>query len=184
MTEREKMVAGELYDALDPELREGRIRARRLCRAMATIDPASSGELERVIQSLLGTCEAGTWIEPPFFCDYGFNIHLGASVYMNFNCIILDPAPVTLGDRVKLGPNVQLYTATHPVDPDLRRGGREMAYPIHVGDDAWLGGGVIVCPGVTIGERSVIGSGSVVTKDIPAGVVAAGNPCRVLRDVS
>ena len=122
-------------------------------------------------------------IEPPFFCDYGTNIELGDKVFFNFNCVILDVAKVTIGSNVMFGPAVQIYTATHPMDAEERRSGLEFAKPVRIGNDVWLGGGVIVCPGVTIGDAAVIGAGSVVVRDIPAGVFAAGNPCRVIREI-
>ena len=124
------------------------------------------------------------WIQPPFYCDYGTNISLGAKVCFNFNCVVLDVMPVTIGDNVLFGPAVQLYTATHPINAAERRTGLELAKPITIGSDVWIGGGTIICPGVTIGDRSVIGAGSVVTRSIPADVTAAGNPCRVIRSLA
>jgi maltose O-acetyltransferase len=132
---------------------------------------------------LFGAMGEGVSIEPPFFCDYGGNITLGDRVFFNFNCVILDPAPVTIGSDVFFGSGVQIYTATHPIDPRERTHGLEAAQPIVIGSDVWVGGGAIICPGVRIGARSVLGAGSVATRDVPEGVVAAGNPCRVLRRV-
>ena len=174
------MIGGELYDPRDPELEAGRARARGLlARLNAPVDP---GEHDRsaIVRELLGAVGKGCWIEPPFFCDYGSQITLGDRVFMNFNCVVLDPAPVQIGDDVMLGPAVQLLTATHPLSAAARRG-RELAHPITIESDVWLGGGVIVLPGVRIGRGAVIGAGSVVTRDVPQGVVAAGNPCRVMR---
>nr|WP_304944991.1 sugar O-acetyltransferase [Verrucomicrobium sp. BvORR034] len=121
------------------------------------------------------------WIQPPFYCDYGYNIVLGSKVFFNFNCVVLDVMPVTIGSNVLFGPAVQIYTATHPLSAMERRTWREAAKPVTIGSDVWVGGGAIICPGVTIGDRTVIGAGSVVTRSIPSDVVAAGNPCRVIR---
>ena len=169
------MLAGELYDAYEPELVADRDRCARLMR-----DYNAHGD-EGVLRELLGAVGKETYIRPPFFCDYGYNITLGDNVYLNFNCVILDVVPVTIGDRVQIASAVQLLAADHPRDARERASGLEYGRPITIGDDVWLGGGTIVVPGVTIGARTVVGAGSVVTKDIPAGVVAAGNPCRVLR---
>lgn len=179
-SERAKMLAGDLYDPLDAELVRDRARARELCWDLnATRE--SDAELRRhLLQKLLGTGGDSAWIQPPFYCDYGSNIHLGQRVYFNFNCVVLDVCEVRIGDFTLIGPAVQIYTATHPLEAKLRRT-REFAKPITIGSDVWIGGGAILCPGVTIGDRTVIGAGSVVTKSLPAGVVAAGNPCRVLR---
>lgn len=181
-TEKEKMLAGRLYDPLDPELTAARRRARALCRALNEVcsdDPAARA---RIVKELIPDGEPA-WIEPPFFCDYGSNISLGANVFFNFNCVILDVARVRIGARVLFGPAVQVYAATHPLDAQERASGLELGRPVEIGDDVWVGGGAIVCPGVRIGARSVIGAGSVVTRDIPEGVLAAGNPCRVLRSL-
>jgi maltose O-acetyltransferase len=169
------MIAGELYVAGDPELVADRARCEEVLRAYnATGD-------EAVLHELLGSVGKETHIRPPFFCDYGYNITLGDNVFLNFNCVILDVVPVTIGDRVQMASAVQLLAADHPLDAAERASGREFGSPIAIGDDVWLGGGAIVCPGVTIGRGSVIGAGSVVTRDIPPGVVAVGNPCRVIR---
>ncbi len=177
-SEKEKMLSGELYHAGDPQLAAERRRARELCGALQDSEEEGRG---RIIRELFGSTGEGVWIEPPFYCDYGTNITLGRNVFFNFNCVVLDPAPITIGDNVFFGPAVQIYTATHPLHADERRTGLEYAKDIRIGSDVWIGGGVIICPGVRIGEGSVIGAGSVVTRDIPDGVVAAGNPCRVLR---
>jgi maltose O-acetyltransferase len=136
-----------------------------------------------VLRTLLGTYAAGAVLEPPFFCDYGTQIHVEAGAFINFNCVFLDPAPIHIEPQAFLGPSVQLYTAAHPLDPAARAAGPEYALPIRIGARAWLGGGAIVCPGVTIGEDTTIGAGSVVTRSIPAGVLAAGNPCRIIREL-
>jgi maltose O-acetyltransferase len=180
-TEKEKMLAGELYVAADPELATARARARKLLRAYNQSTEEELKLRERLLSQLLGAVGAGTWIEPPFYCDYGEHIRLGARAYMNFNCVILDCNPVTLGDDVFLGPGVHIYAATHPLDPDERIKGPELGRPVTIGAKVWIGGGAIICPGVTIGEGSTIGAGSVVVRDIPPYVAAAGNPCRVIK---
>lgn len=182
-TEKEKMVSGEMYDASDPQLRAERRRARKLCRELNHSLDEELALRERIHAELFGRVGEGLWIEPPFYCDYGTNITLGACVYFNFNCLILDSAPVTIGNHVQFAPCVQIYTATHPLDAAERRAGPEFAKPITIGDDVWIGGGAIICPGVSIAPRSVIGAGSVVTRDIPADVVAAGNPCKIIRPI-
>lgn len=182
-TEKEKMLAGELYDPSEPQLVAERIRARELCQALAVLPPrGSESQRADLLAQLFGT-PTDVFITPPFFCDYGQNIELGCNVYFNFNCVILDVAKVKIGDRVLFGPAVQIYTATHPIKAMDRRKGLELGRSIMIGDDVWLGGGAIVCPGTTIGEGAVIGAGSVVVKDIPAGVLAVGNPCRVIREI-
>ncbi len=177
------MLGGEPYDPRDPELEAARARARGLLARLNA--PADPGGRDRpaLLRELLGAVGVGCWIEPPFFCDYGSNITLGDRVFLNFNCVVLDPASVHIGDDVMLGPSVQLLTATHPISAAARRRGREAAHPITIESDVWLGGGAIVLPGVRIGRGAVIGAGSVVTRDVPQGVVAAGNPCRVLRPI-
>jgi maltose O-acetyltransferase len=179
-TEKEKMLAGELYDPLDPQLCRERDHCRDLLLQLNATREGQKDERQRLVVGLFGK-ETDTWIQPPFFCDYGTNIELGSKVFFNFNCVVLDVAPVTIGSNVLFGPAVQIYTATHPLDPAERCKWLEPAKPITIGSDVWIGGGAILCPGVTIGDRTVIGAGSVVTRSIPADVVAAGNPCRVLR---
>ena len=175
------MLAGELYDPLDVELTRERQRCRDLCKLLN--DSGSAQERGRIIADLLGYV-TDAWIEPPFFCDYGSNIVLGHKVFFNFNCVVLDVMRVEIGSNVLLGPSVQIYTATHPISADARRTGLELGKPVTIGSDVWIGGGVIVCPGVTIGERSVIGAGSVVTRSVPPDVLAAGNPCRIIRPLN
>jgi maltose O-acetyltransferase len=182
-TEREKMLAGELYDPQDPELAAARARARDLCRALNMTPESQQDERRRIVRALFASGGDSVRIEPPFLCDYGSNILFGARVYFNFNCVVLDVAQVRIGDDTLFGPAVQLYTATHPMNAELRRT-QEFARPVEIGSDVWIGGGAIICPGVRIGSRSVIGAGAVVTRDIPDGVVAAGNPCRVIREIS
>jgi maltose O-acetyltransferase len=179
-TERDKMLAGDLYDPLDPELAAARERARDLCQALNATREADAEGRRRILIDLFGAGGDQVWMQPPFYCDYGSNILLGQRVFFNFNCVVLDVCAVRIGDFTLFGPAVQIYTATHPLEAELRRT-REFARPVTIGSDVWVGGGAIICPGVTIGSRSVIGAGSVVTRDIPGDVLAAGNPCRVIR---
>ena len=181
MTEREKMLAGEGDNAQDEELLTLRRKARLTMQALNATRDDACAERTSLLQQLLPNAGSKLWIEPPFYCDYGEHIALGNNVFFNFNCVVLDVAWVTIGNNVLFGPNVQLYTATHPLDAQQRRSGLEAGRPITIGNDCWIGGSVIINPGITVGERSVIGAGSVVTKDIPADVFAAGNPCKVIR---
>lgn len=176
------MLAGELYDPLDPELAEARDRARELCQALNATREIDRDERQRLQGELFGRMGDDVVIQPPFHCDYGRHIELGTRVFFNFNCVVLDVCRVTIGDHTMFGPAVQIYTATHPLDAALRRR-QEYGKPITIGDDVWVGGGAIICPGVTIGSRTVIGAGSVVTRDVPDDVFAAGNPCRVIRTI-
>ncbi len=176
------MLRGDLYDPLDPELAQARRRARDLCQDLNATREHQEEERRRILLQLFGRGGETVWMQPPFFCDYGTNIELGERVFFNFNCVVLDVARVTVGNHTLFGPAVQIYTATHPLDAELRRR-QEFAKPIEIGFDVWVGGGAIICPGVRIGSRSVIGAGSVVTRDIPDGVFAAGNPCRVIRSI-
>ena len=179
--EKEKMLGGELYLGSDPKLTLERLACRRLLRELNESDPADLPARMQVLHRLLGHCGADVTIEPPFRCDYGTHITLGARFYANFDCVILDCAPVVIGDDVFLGPGVHIYAATHPTNAAERIKGPELALPVTIGARVWLGGRSVVLPGVTIGAGTTIGAGSVVTKDIPADVIAAGNPCRVLR---
>jgi maltose O-acetyltransferase len=181
-TEREKMLAGELYDPLDPELVNGRNRARDLCQALNATREVEQDERRRILLELFGAGGEQVWMQPPFFCDYGSNITLGTRVFFNFNCVVLDVCSVSIGDYTLFGPAVQIYTPMHPLDAMERRL-KEFGKPITIGSDVWVGGGAIILPGVTIGSRTVIGAGSVVTRDIPDDVFAAGNPCRVIRNL-
>lgn len=180
-TERQKMLAGELYLATDPELTAARLRARQLWQRFNASDPADAGTREALLRELLGRVGRNAWIEPPFYCDYGTQIELGDGVFINMNCVLLDPAPIRLGDRAQLGPGVQLLTADHPREAARRAEGPEYARGITIGENVWLGGGAIVCPGVTIGPGTTVGAGSVVVRDLPPAVIAVGNPCRVVR---
>lgn len=181
-SEREKMLAGEPYRAGDAELVAARHKARRLCQQLNALPPEDEAAAQAVVEDLLGQ-PSNAYITPPFFCDYGAHMRLGKSVYFNANCVVLDVAPVTIGDHVLMGPAVQIYTALHPLDAAQRRSGVESGRPVVIGDDVWIGGAAVICPGVSIGARSVIGAGSVVTRDIPPDVFAAGNPCRVIRRI-
>lgn len=178
------MVAGQPYRSADAELVALRHQARRLLARYQDTDPADTNKRYALLKELLGNVGKAVEIEPPFFCDYGSNISLGENFYANFNCVILDPAAVTIGNNVFMGPGVHIYTAYHPVNPEERNSGYESASPITIGDNVWIGGGVIIQPGVRIGENTTIGAGSIVTKNIPANVVAAGVPCRVIRALS
>jgi maltose O-acetyltransferase len=180
-TEKEKMLAGELYDPLDEQLSAERLNARLLLAALNDTREDETAERSSLLRELLPNAGEGLWLQPPFYCDYGYNIKLGEKVFFNFNCVVLDVTLVTIGSRTLFGPNVQVYTATHPINHEERAAGLEFAKPITIGDDVWIGGSVVICPGVTIGDRSVIGAGSVVTKDVPADVFAAGNPCKEIR---
>jgi len=182
-TEKQKMLAGELYDALDPELVTARERARNLCQDLNATRELEQETRRRILSELLGSGGDSVWMQPPFHCDYGSNIYLGERVYFNFNCVILDVCEVHVGDFTFFGPAVQIYAATHPLNAQLRRS-QEFGKPVVIGSDVWVGGGSIILPGITIGSRTVIGAGSVVTKDIPDDVVAVGNPCRVLRQIT
>lgn len=184
MSEFEKMISGQMYNASDPELTAMRARVRDLLTELNSTaqDTKTSGRLD-LCSKIFGTVAGQLWLQPPFYCDYGRNILIGNNVFINFNCIFLDVAPITIGEAVKIGPNVQLYTATHPLNWQQRREGQEYGKPITIGNDVWIGGGAIICPGVTVGEKSVIGAGTVVTKNVPAGVVIAGNPGKVLKQI-
>jgi maltose O-acetyltransferase len=182
-TEREKMLRGELYLASDPELVELRRRARELFGAYNRTTQDEPAERQRLLRQLFGRSGDRVWIEPPFYCDYGVNTYLGDGVYLNFNCVFLDCAVIEIGDNTLLGPSVQLYTGYHPLRAAERIKGPELASPIRIGKNCWIGGAAIICPGVTIGNDTTIGAGSVVLRDIPAGVAAVGNPCRVLRPI-
>lgn len=177
------MLHGELYDPLSPELVAARNRARLLSKAFNNTSDDEQNERDRLLRELVPACGSEVTIEPPFLCDYGDNITLGDRVFFNFNCVILDVAPVTIGSNVLFGPGVQVYAATHPMSAAQRRTGLELGKPVSIGDDVWIGGGAIVCPGVTVGSGTVIGAGSVVTRDIPSRVFAAGNPCRVIKAI-
>lgn len=180
-TEREKMLSGELYLASDPELAELHATALDLLYEFNTLHPRKIAEQKQIIRQLFGTIGHTFSITPPFYCDYGCHIFAGENLYINADCTILDCAEVHIGNNVLMAPKVQLYAAYHPTEPQLRLTQKELAAPIKIGDNAWIGGGVIICPGVSIGANTTIGAGSVVTKDIPDNVVAVGNPCQVIK---
>jgi maltose O-acetyltransferase len=182
-SEKEKMLGGLPYDPQDPQLCAERRRARLLFKAFNETGDDQPDERARLLRELIPAAGQGAWIEPPFYCDYGTNITLGDKVFFNFNCVVLDVAPVRIGSGVLVGPAVQIYTATHPLNAAERATGLEGGTPVEIGGEVWIGGGAIICPGVRIGARAVIGAGSVVTRDVPAGVLAAGNPCKVIREI-
>lgn len=180
-TEKEKMLAGELYNAEDPQLKSERRKARMLCKNYNDSTDEQTLLRREILRELIGGYSKGLAIEPPFYCDYGSNIYVGEKVFFNFNCVVLDVNKITIGSNVLLGPNVQIYAATHSMDYKIRVQWLESGEPINIGSDVWIGGGVIICAGVTIGDRCVIGAGSIVTRDIPSDTFAAGNPCKVIK---
>jgi maltose O-acetyltransferase len=182
-SQRERMVAGDAYLADDPQLVQESRRAEALTKEYNESSPFDPARRMRILGDLLGSIGEQTEIRPPFYCDYGFHIHIGARTFVNFGLFALDVAEIRIGDDVQIGPSVQLLTPTHPLEPEPRRAKWEAAKPIAIGDNAWLGGGVVVCPGVTIGQDTVVGAGAVVTRDLPPGVLAVGNPARVVRAV-
>ena len=180
---KERMRRGELYIADDAELAADFARGQELVERYNALPQARQDERDRVLRELLGEVGEGVVVRPPFFVDYGTYISIGARTFVNFDCVMLDVAPIRIGEACQVATKVQLLTATHPVDPGPRRIGWESAEPITIGDNVWLGGGAIVCPGVTVGADTVVGAGAVVTRDLPAGVVAVGSPARVLREI-
>ena len=181
LSQRARMLSGELYQANDPDLVASRQACQRLLDAFNATGADDDGARAQLLHALLGSLGEGSVILPRFQCDYGTYISIGARCFLNYDAVLLDCAPITIGDDVSIGPRTQLLTAHHPIaDHDARRQGWELASPITIGNNVWLAAGVIVCPGVTIGDNSVVGAGAVVTKDVPPHVVAAGNPCRVL----
>jgi maltose O-acetyltransferase len=182
-TEKEKMIAGEYYLAGDPVLVKERRKAKNLLHRLNVIEYRLTKKAKEILTELIPNTGKSFYIEPPFHCDYGYNISCGNNVYFNVNCVVLDCAPVTIGSNVFFAPNVQIYTATHPLDAELRKT-LENALPITIGDDCWIGGNSVICPGVTIGKGCVIGAGSVVTKDIPDHSLAVGNPAKIIRKLN
>ena len=182
-TEREKMLAGEGYVAFDEELAAMNARAQELLYRFNFSRPSETTQREIIIRQLFGKVGKNCLVKQPFFCDYGSNIFVGDKFFANYDCVILDCSEVRIGSNVLFAPKVQIYTAFHPLDPEIRRTDLEFASPIVIGDDVWIGGGAIVCPNVEIGAGTTIGAGSVVTKSIPPRVFAAGNPCRVIREI-
>lgn len=182
-SEKEKMLSGELYYAGDPELVNERDKARSLAFEFNHTCPMEKEKRQELLKCLI-ISRGNFHIEAPFNCDYGYNIEVGENFYANYGCIILDVNKVKIGNNVLMAPNVQIYTATHPIDPVERLSGKEYALPITIGNNVWVGGGSIICPGVSIGDNVTIGAGSVVTKSIPDNAIAAGNPCRIIKNLS
>ena len=180
-SDKRKMLAGELYRASSGELTLERRRAQMMLARYNAVTDGAPDLLLSLLREFMGSVGDGTVIMPQFTCDYGYNIRLGRNVFINYHCIFLDCAPIDIGNDVQLGPAVQLYTAQHPLEADVRRSGLESAQPIRIGNDVWIGGGAVILPGVTIGDRSVVGAGSVVVRSLPADCVAVGNPARVVR---
>ena len=184
MSEKEKMLNGEYYKPMeDKQLSSDRDRVKELCRKYNSLAYTDIENRDKIIKQILGKTGKTILIEPNFFCDYGYNIEVGENFYMNHNCVVLDCAKVTFGDNVFIGPNCSFYTPIHPLNAEERNSGIEKALPIKVGNNVWFGGNVVVLPNVKIGDNSVIGAESVVTKDIPANVVAVGNPCKVIKEI-
>lgn len=183
MTEKEKMLSGKLYNASDPQLSLERHKARLLFQKINSISEDEKNVRNELFHELFGKVGNSLWVEPPFYCDYGYNINLGNNVFFNFNCCILDVMEVSIGNNVLIGPNVQIYTATHPINAKERATMLEFAKPIKIGNDVWIGGGAIICPGVTIGDGVVIGAGAVVTKNVSDNVFVAGNPAKEIKRI-
>ena len=184
MNQKQRMLAELPYKAWEDGLKEERIANKLRCQEYNSLRADNFSDKEKLIRMILGNAGKNVWIESPFFCDYGYNIEVGENFYTNFNCTILDVAKVVIGDNVMFAPNVSLYTAGHPLHPDSRNSGYEYGIGITIGNNVWIGGNTVVNPGVSIGDNAVIGSGSVVTKDIPANVIAAGNPCKIIREIT
>ena len=183
-SEKEKMISGKPYKAFGEELLGERQHTKEMIFEFNSLRPNKVEQRNEILKSLLGKTKDKFFIEPPFRCDYGYNIEIGENFYSNYNLIIIDCAKVTIGNNVLIGPNVAIYTAGHPLHYEIRNQEYEYAFPISIGDNVWIGGNVVINPGVSIGENSVIGSGSVVTKDISGNVIAMGNPCKVLRKIT
>jgi maltose O-acetyltransferase len=182
-SQRERMLAGDLYIADDPELEHESRRAAELTKEYNDSSPSDPENRRRILHELLGSFGEASELRPPFYCDYGYNVRIGARTFISFGLVALDVAPITIGDDVQIGPRVQLLTPTHPLEREPRRAKWEAAEPITIGENVWLGGGVIVCPGVTIGADTVVGAGAVVTRNLPAGVLALGTPARIVRSL-
>lgn len=183
MTEFEKMRAGQIYNPMDPDLYGKYMECHRKIYRYNSLHPDAAEEREELLRLILGSCGKNPRIEAPFHCDYGINIEVGDNFFANYNVVILDVAPVSIGHSVMLAPNVAIYTAAHPLDAGRRNSGNEFAVPVSIGNNVWLGGNVVVVPGVKIGNNSVVGAGSVVTRDLPDNVLAVGNPARILREI-
>lgn len=183
MSERDRMIRGELYDASDPALAARRLEVQRILRVYNELDDDAQPLRDEILRGLLASVGSGCLVQSGFRCEYGFNIELGSRVFMNYDCVVLDVCPVRIGDRCQFGPGSHIYTPTHPLDPDTRAEGTEAGKPVTIENDVWLAGRVTVNPGVTIGRGTTVGAGSVVTRDLPARVFAAGNPARVIREL-
>ena len=183
LSEKEKMLAGELYRSTDPELQAEMAATQQHLRRLNAIPNEDAQQRFEVLRGMLGQIGIGTQIKSPFSCDYGLHIRIGRNGFVNYRCVFLDCNLITIGDDAQIGPGVHIYTAFHPVDAEVRRSGLEAAKPVNIGHNVWLGGRCVICPGVTIGNNSVIGAGSVVVRDIPANRVAVGNPCRIIKEV-
>lgn len=183
-TEKEKMLGQKPYIASDPELSKERIYAQKACFYINSLSPELLKERNEILQRLLGSIKDNFKIEQPFHCDYGYNITIGENFYANYNCVILDCAEVNIGNNVMLAPNVSIYTAGHPIDAEKRNQEWEYAIPVKIGNNVWIGGNTVINPGIHIGDNTVIGSGSVVTRNIPGNVIAAGNPCKIIREIT
>jgi maltose O-acetyltransferase len=183
MTGRELQKAGYLYP-VDEELWQAHIHSKSITRKLNATLETEREKRKEIVKELFDQAGEGSYIEPPFYCDFGINTRVGKNFYCNYDCVFLDCGDITIGDNVMLGPKVALYAVNHPIDPVVRATDYDYPEPITIGSNVWIGGSTVVCPGVTIGDNTVIGAGSVVTKDIPSGVVAAGNPCRVIRVVT
>ena len=182
-TERERMVAGELYNASDPELNAARRRARQLLAQFNGSEPEALSEQRTILEELFGSFGSGSFVNQTLKCDYGFNIFVGDNTVFNFDCILLDCNRIDIGNDVQFGPGVHIYTATHPLNAIARKSGQEFAKPVKISSGVWLGGCAVICPGVSIGENTVVGAGSIVVRDLPANVIAVGNPCKVIKTI-
>jgi len=184
MTEKKRMIAGEMYNPpADPELVTERHQARLLFQEINSLNEDAVEKRNKLLNTLINNAGMNLYIEPPFYCDYGSNIIVGDNVFMNFNCCILDVCKVTIGNNCMFAPNVQIYTATHPLEAKARNSGREYAKPITIGNNVWIGGNATICPGVTIGNNVVIGAGAVVTKSFPDDIFIAGNPAKMIKKI-
>ena len=178
-SEKQKMLTGQLYHASCPQLQKEQAANRQWMQRYNSGDDLPGQARHALLAEHFAGVGEGVVIRPPFFCDYGYNLSVGANTFINFNCVILDVLPVRIGADCQIGPAVQIYTADHPLDPEVRRSGLESGRPVSIGNNVWLGGGAIILPGVTIGDNAVVGAGSVVTRDVPAGAVVVGNPARL-----
>jgi maltose O-acetyltransferase len=183
MTEFNKMIKGEMYNANDPELVRMRAEVRDLLNELNhSVQDIKTGSRLDLCLKIFGKVGKGLWLQPPFYCDYGRNIEFGDNVYLNFNCVILDVAKVIVGSNVLFGPSVQIYTASHPINAQARQDGQEFGKEIRIGNGVWIGGSAVLCPGITIGDNSIVAAGAVVTKDVPANVIVGGNPARIIKE--